>query len=729
MSSAVYPDEDLEKGTNVKPDRLEQNIQRQEEEQSRFGIWEFPLGEQLERPTVCLAPGEEIRATWKINCSSMTTHEWFVTFFTAGFYYFLSRIYLQRVRVNTIFITNQRIIVKEEMFETSGCLFPSKVLIETQASYPLSAVKYACVEHLTKRMFGLIPPSVMLEIHTVEAPSWKSLPPVSYEYGGKTGQEANINAIKAVYGVDYRANAAVITKQIAANHDKFSSILRCFYYFLYLCFEFCKQIALYMFEIFSVMLCGDPIKGSRQKQGILNAHVFHWEVTITEDFECYKHVNEILSAITEGLPHPINNVISPDLTPGLHSKVIQLPDFKNFEPVNNRKPYGQYDDFVYYTNLMPLEENEVFCDVCPDNYIFSWDDFSKIITTFGTHAFFNLHDKLKNWTCSYYLTNRRLVRQQILFSKRERTLKYARSEFWFVETTANTCYYSPQKRPFLGFVHSSDASTFIAGNDNFSLDFRIHSYEFGLKLLKILISHRIKRDSDILQLKPHRYNHQEELQMQEEQKQNNGPPSRTTAVPTATPVDPGMEPDSEQYSYQNEAPLTIKLFERDEIVQSSLLSYPRVPAQTFVETAGYKKTDKTMLTITNYGLYLETCSMNIYSKDEDDKYYRSVVFIGWDKLNGSYWSNFQRWETCPGISTGSCYCMGPCISCHDCVKACGGGLKIRNALMEPGDEHIPPHGYNGCEVRLNMGKGDNTFGFGLGIVFFLCYRFFKIPLC
>jgi hypothetical protein len=639
--------------------------------------WGFSLTPGLEGGKLCLAPDEQIVSSWSYDCKALTTKEWWATFFTCGLYYLISRIYYKRSRTYSLYITNKRMIVKEEFFENYGCMCPVKTLLENQSSYPIAQVKYVCVEHQSEKFFGLIPRSVTLEIQVVSAPAWNSLPPIGYEYGSGFLIKASLHSIKATYGIDYEAPATTIIRQIAAASSKLSDPST----LLYLVIQFFIGIGLQCFYYaldIGKLLSGTPVEGSKQVVGHNNAHIFRWEANIESDPECETNLQNVLTSLTERLP--TNQSLSPDMAPDLDRKMKYLDGFKDkMSAVNQNRDYGDYEGFVYYTNMMPLVVGEVFCDACADNYVFTWEDVLKLITTIGSYYHFVLSDKLNHWTVSYYLTDRRLIRQQLLFAPMSNKMKYARSEFWFVETTATACFHRPEKDATFG-IRAREGSSFIVGNDTFSLDFRIRCEEFGFRLLKCMMSHRTKRAKSERKIAP-----SEELQA--------------------------------------EAPMTLKLMERDERIESVAFSAPKMGSCICLLSGGFSNFPRSVLTLTNYGMYLEGHDNSFWSKKKNS----TLTFIGWNEMYGSYWSNFQRWESCPGMMTYTC-CL---YHYYVCGRQPEDAPVLKRTFCETGDDIVPPHGFSGGQVRVNMGPQDNSFGFGLGKSFssfpaLLLLRFFVI---
>lgn len=108
----------------------------------------------------------------------MSIAEWFATFLSFGLYYFMTRIVLQRRRFYKVYVTNMNVIVKEEMTETSwGCL---KLLLENQASFPISSLAFVTAEVIGQKLCGYLPASVVLEMRFGRYPVDSEYPTTMY---------------------------------------------------------------------------------------------------------------------------------------------------------------------------------------------------------------------------------------------------------------------------------------------------------------------------------------------------------------------------------------------------------------------------------------------------------------------------------------------------------------------------------------------------------------------
>lgn len=140
----------------------------------------FQLSSDLTDGKVSLGDGERIIETWKFESTSMSTAEWCATIISFGLYYFMTRVVLQRKRYYHVYVTNLNVIVKEEMSETSwGCL---KLLMENQASFPISSLAFLTAEVMGAKACGIIPASVVLEMRFGRYPVDSEYPVTVYRY-------------------------------------------------------------------------------------------------------------------------------------------------------------------------------------------------------------------------------------------------------------------------------------------------------------------------------------------------------------------------------------------------------------------------------------------------------------------------------------------------------------------------------------------------------------------
>lgn len=183
--------------------------------------WKFALSPRLENGAKSLAPEEKIMASWTYTSTNMSFEEWIYTIFTFGIYWLATRCYLRRRHTYSIFVTDRRVIVKEEMFQSVGLMCLEKMLLEDQASYSITDLKYVCTEQNGEQFFGMVPPSVTLDLYFKNAPAWVSLPPSIYQPGSKMFEEPFFKAFETAYGINLKADAVKKIKQIIANAHKF----------------------------------------------------------------------------------------------------------------------------------------------------------------------------------------------------------------------------------------------------------------------------------------------------------------------------------------------------------------------------------------------------------------------------------------------------------------------------------------------------------------------------
>ncbi len=138
----------------------------------------FQLTAELQNGSIAFAPDEQVLASWTFESTSMSFAEYVATIVSFGVYYLITRKLLKRMRKYSVYVTNLHIIVKEEMMETSwGCL---KILLENQASFPISTLSYVFAEVVGEKMLGLLPASVSLEMRFGRYPVDSEVPVTKY---------------------------------------------------------------------------------------------------------------------------------------------------------------------------------------------------------------------------------------------------------------------------------------------------------------------------------------------------------------------------------------------------------------------------------------------------------------------------------------------------------------------------------------------------------------------
>jgi len=571
--------------------------------------WKFALSPNLENGALSLAPEEVILYTWNYKSTALSQDEFITSILTFGIYYFITRIYKRRRRVYKIIITNNRVIIKEEMFESTGFCALEKQLIEDQVSYPLAAVRYICTEQIGEKFCGLFPPSVVLEIHFKSNPSWAELPYLSYGGGSQILKRAFINAFKLAYGIDLLAKALDKVKQIALNSSKLQyphyAIIFAAYFGAFLLFEFLKHVASLLLAAYS-----DPIIGSYQVTGQLDAKVFRWEADTKQDPGCKDNVLGVLKALSGQFKK--NPIIPSDVNPDLNKSVGILDSFDSFKPLNSRSEYGNYSGFNYYNNIFPLKAGDTIREIASDNPVFTWSDFWAIINSLGFYYFSDLHNKLTNWTVNYVVTDTGIIRQQIVLAPAKRTIQFARADVWLTDN-CDFLYVIEGPKPFCG-INKEDTNLFIAGSKSYSVELEIRSLEFGTKLLKYLTSKVEKYDYNLCLM-------------------------------------------YETADLAN-APYTKSLIHSNETIDSSVKSSPKDPLLVYIANCGLNTTSNDVFTATSHGLYLETFESSIvldYCQMTDTK--RRVLFFSWSHVGAFYWSNYD--STVAGCC-GRCNCCGCC---------------------------------------------------------------------
>ena len=144
----------------------------------------FKLTAELQNGSIAFAPDEQVLASWTFESTSLSFAEYVASIVSFGVYYLVTRKLLKRMRKYSVYVTNLHIIVKEEMMETSwGCL---KILLENQASFPISTLSYVFSEVVGEKMLGLLPASVTLEMRFGRYPVDSEIPVTKYRYVGVT---------------------------------------------------------------------------------------------------------------------------------------------------------------------------------------------------------------------------------------------------------------------------------------------------------------------------------------------------------------------------------------------------------------------------------------------------------------------------------------------------------------------------------------------------------------
>lgn len=629
---------------------------------------------KLDSNRLCLLRNEEILLSWKHDTSKISIRERYATFVTLGLYWLYTRVFLRRHRIYSVYITNYRVIVKEEMFESRGLCCLVENFVENQASYDLSNFKYACVEQLAPRWCGLIPMSGVLELHFICAPNWSALPQVSYEVNVLwIFYKVFFQAFQAVYGVDLGEKGNVKLQQAAANRGKFIQPHLIYLFILQLFIELGKEVYRLLF-LFISFFFADPIVGSRQVSGDIDARIFRWEVDVHQDPDYISNFQSILKVLASQIPH-CGNI--PESAEGLNT-INVLNNFDHLMPLNNRRSTqsnsnhtsnsssrssgGSDCGYTYYNNILPLTTNERIVDVAADNPRFTWNELAMVSLSCGLYYCTNVFSKMRFWTTNYYLTDHRLIRKQLVVSSDKTMIKYYRVEFYTL-TECMSASIEYEKMPWLG-VYPVDAHSFTAGGPMLGLEIKCQDFEFGCKLVKYLMSKRPISMQSISSLPVERYN-------------------------------------------SNQVPfLTKNLLVSYETIESMLCAHPKIADIDICCTCGCYTEDKYAITVTNLGIYLENHSSNMWSDHADyiKGNGRNLVFLSWSNISGCYWSNFKHTNPCSCCEPTGCINTGTIeeyFNCCWCLNLC----------CNPGDRMYPPHGYIGSQVRVNL--SDNTFGFGL----------------
>jgi len=148
-----------------------------------------------------------------------------------------------------------------------------------------------------------------------------------------------------------------------------------------------------------------------------------------------------------------------------------------------------------------------------------------------------------------------------------------------------------------------------------------------------------------------------------------------------------------------QAPLTLNILAEDEAVESSVFTYARLSTVTTCINCGLGYVPKQTMTLTNYGVYLESYEGNYcgtmvcwdanfsFCCPQFGRRANQVTFQSWDGISGVYWSNFEYYRCGFG---GNTYCCGLC---------------------DRGDEKAGIQGYSGSRLYFNTGME----GFDLGL--------------
>ena len=372
--------------------------------QSSTGKYEFgfPLQKTLTSGNqIILNANEDILLTWKCSSDSMSFAETVLNFITVGLYYFLTRVYLSRKRFYTLFITNSRFLIKEEMYERLGFFCSKEQMVENQYSYSHGDLAFVTAEETAAKFGGRVPAQAALELRFVSYPDWSTLSKSIYIsvmaiiFGFL--QKAFMVAFQKTYQIDLSAPPIKKIIQMIQMQGKLQDPTYAIYFGCQYSYEIFAQL---IREAWNMLVAAfdDPSIGSLQAIGKYPYSMFRFLADGEESKQTLRKSMELIKAHCLRRPDSIDKPLFPRDTKSLvKGSIERVKPAEKPRNINNVSMVpgagGEYNDsknFVVHEEFLNLADDEVFLDVSDNNPTWTTEDTIYTVLTLGIYYFVNL---------------------------------------------------------------------------------------------------------------------------------------------------------------------------------------------------------------------------------------------------------------------------------------------------------------------------------------------------
>jgi hypothetical protein len=612
----------------------------------------FGLNEELENGLIVLLPGERILESWNFVSTAMNLNEWFATIVTFGFYYLVTRILLKRKRNYKILVTNFGVTIKEEMHE--NWLFYFRKIMEDQATFPLSTLTYVCCEEMGTKLRGFIPKSVVLEMRFGRYPFISEIPSTEYRTIVAMMFDPFVTAMnfafKHAFQIDFDKSPIIVVMAIARAMPLMANPFHWLVFGGFFGLSIVIQIGKWVWKLMKTALL-DPSVGPRQAIGECNARQFRVIADISEDPTCVEVMRRVVRRIVDQLPD--REIVPPEVQSRLRAPLVRVSAAdKTRKQLNNKKKYGEVDDYVVLEEQFHLPAEEVVFDVCPFNPKWGMGDYRRIVFSLGAYYFTDLAGHI-NHRKNMYFTNKRIVSHSVLLDMYGE-VEHSRLDFWVVDRFTN-----------VGAVNFRRKQTLYATAFNFGwITFEMNIQNpFMTFIFRSLF--------------------------------------RPTFEPAKGTGLTGMTMEEWQTKLGSSATVTAAALKPTENIDCAIKSDQRVFSFCHqLINCFMQRQPKTIVTSTDEGLYMES-----YSRPPCRPQTRTFLLIPWCDVDGIFWQNFDAaGPDCFQSYLLSCVCPG-IFGYSGCCCCCfnPNGAQQNNKFY-----FDPLFGHKGTTVAV-CPRGDRTF--------------------
>lgn len=448
----------------------------------------FPLDFNMNNGYVSLAAGETLVKGWKVETTHLEDWEIILMFLSFGLSFIYRMIFVQQRRFHNIYVTTDRVLIKEEVFEMR--VWTVSRIFENQASFKLSDLCYVSAQEVGSRWCGFFPAMSQISMRFGRYPKLSEAAH-SLDNSMTTTSDRNpfsialMEAMKSAYNIHENGTPqAVMDNFLKAEQNPRSFVKTTVDAFVFtgaflhsLAGQFTKQLK-HMFIWF--LSSSMSTVGPAQVDGTRDSRSFHILFKTASASAVTGDVMKTLLQAASAKHDPL--VPGSGLAP-LDPSLFGVLPAGSICPVNSTGEYGQKGSMVVLERMWSLLAGEVVYDAVPTNP--RWTLWERIMTVLTLSIYYWLYVRKRlQYKTSHMVTNRRVISHTL---RVRRDVRHSFVEMWLLAPT--TSFTLIKKVPSCSHVLCRRRTniSFVTDSTRFGvLQVHVECEPFIMSLLKVL---------------------------------------------------------------------------------------------------------------------------------------------------------------------------------------------------------------------------------------------------
>jgi hypothetical protein len=419
---------------------------------------------------------------WRTETTRLESWEVILAFLTFGIYYFYRMILFNVRRFLTLRITNERILINEEIIVVRFFVLHS--IFENQTSFRLEDLCYVNAMEIGPSLC-CIPTRTFLSMRFGQYPF-----PADVPHSADTGSQksrsdrswftiAHVRALARVYGIYEEAGSAQSAEQEINNETSFfswSTVAIDYMHYLYVVMaEITKQFFHLIWEVLrSIFTFRNLSSGASHLSSQADARHFSFYFKTSNAAAISRDIVNTLSALVSEKRAPLN----PSGLAPVTSPRYEVSD--TVTELNRTDKYGKDGGFFVMKRMWSLLDGETVFDVIPTNYKMTMWDMILTVLSAGLYYVFRIYGR-RRCRQSFMVTDRRLISHSMRKACCGSTVIYSCLQIWFLAPTLGFTIVRKKKSC------CKYRSDFISDSTRFGvLNLNLHGEQFMCNFLRVV---------------------------------------------------------------------------------------------------------------------------------------------------------------------------------------------------------------------------------------------------